>query len=190
MGCDMEQIRYTERICTDRERIGAFLERSRVGVIGMETEDYPYAVPVNYAVMGDRIYFHGMGSGKKSDLLDRGPKICFTIYEEIGTVADPVPCHVDTAYMSVMVMGTVQRVADSDEAAAALQQLLVKYMPGSFKQAIGASLIEGYRSAMDSNAVAVYRIEPDALTAKENRAEPDLLFDVRRPRGGSGGEST
>lgn len=174
----MEQIRYTKRIVNDTEKINAFLERSRVGVVGMQAAEYPYAVPVNYVMMNGCVYFHGMGSGKKVELLDQSPKVCFTVFEEVGTVSDNVPCHVDTAYMSVMIMGTAKRVTDSGEAAEALQLLLDKFMPGFFNQKIGSTLVEKYRSGLDSNAVAVFKIETECLTAKENSATPDALFQA------------
>jgi uncharacterized protein len=176
----MEQIRYTKRIVSDTDTINAFLDRSRVGVVAMQAGEYPYSVPVNFVMMNGCVYFHGMGSGKKVDILDGSPKVCFTVFEEIGTVEDNVPCHADTAYMSVMIMGTVRRVADSSEAAAALQRLLNKFMPGFFKQKIGHALVEKYRSGMDNNPVAVYKIDPDQLTAKANVALPDSLFQPEK----------
>lgn len=172
----MEQIRYTGRICTDPKRIEGFLRHSRAGIVGISAGEYPYAVPVNFVWMDGCVYFHGMGSGKKVRLLEEHPKVCFTVYEEAGTVTDPVPCKVDTAYMSVMLFGTAQRVEDFEESAAALQQLLHKFMPGFFKQMPGSALIEKYRSALDDNPVAVYKIRPDFMTAKENRSEPEALF--------------
>lgn len=177
----MEQIRYTKRIVNDTEKINAFLNRSRVGVVGMQAGEYPYAVPVNYVMMNGCAYFHGMGSGKKVDILDGSPKVCFTVFEEIGTVTDAMPCHVDTAYMSVMIMGTARRVADSSEAAAALQLLLDKFMPGFFGQKMSGTLIEKYRSGMDANAVAVFKIETEYLTAKGNSAPPEALHKPQRP---------
>ncbi|HWQ73762.1 MAG TPA: pyridoxamine 5'-phosphate oxidase family protein [Syntrophomonas sp.] len=170
------EIRYTKRICTDTERIHTFLEQSRVGIVSMEAGEYPYAVPVNYVMMNECVYFHSAGSGKKTDILAQTPKVCFTVFEEIGTETNPVPCHVDTAYMSVMIMGTAGRVEDTNEATAALQRLLDKYLPGIFKQPLSPALVEKYRSSMDTKATAVFKIRPDILTAKENRVAPELLF--------------
>ncbi len=61
----MQQIRYTQRICTDKEKIDVFLAGARVGVVGLSAGDYPYAVPVNFVWHDGCVYFHGMGSGKK-----------------------------------------------------------------------------------------------------------------------------
>jgi nitroimidazol reductase NimA-like FMN-containing flavoprotein (pyridoxamine 5'-phosphate oxidase superfamily) len=44
----VEALHYKQRICTDTERIEKFLARSRVGILGLNAGEYPYAVPVNY----------------------------------------------------------------------------------------------------------------------------------------------
>ncbi|MBP2665450.1 MAG: antibiotic resistance protein [Firmicutes bacterium] len=167
----MQQIRYKQRICTDQAKIEALLVRARTGVVGMVEAGRPYTVPVNFIWYNGSVYFHGMGSGKKESILREAPPVCFTVYEEHGTVTDPVPCHADTAYLSIMIFGTAKKVTDFAEAAAALQQILDKYTPGHYSQTLSGSLIEKYRSAHDNNAVAVYRIESQEMTAKENAAD-------------------
>lgn len=173
----MEQVRYTQRNCTDQEKIDAFLEKTRIGVIGMQGERYPYTVPVNYIWHQGAIYFHGMGSGKKTELLLKEPSVSFTVFEEVGTVKDPVPCHADTAYMSVMIFGNAKKVEDYGESAQVLQAIVDKYMPGFYKSKMTEALVERYHSSHDHKAVAVYKIEPEAITAKENAAEPDAIFE-------------
>lgn len=172
----MEHVSYTKRDCRDQAKIDAFLKASRVGVIGISGDAYPYAVPVNYVWHKGCIYFHGMGSGKKLRLLGQNPAVSFTVYEEHGTVTDPVPCHADTAYMSVMIFGQAERVTNLEEAAEVLQEVLNKFTPFLYNQTISPKLVERYRSAMDGNAVGVIRITPEHLTAKENTADPASIF--------------
>lgn len=172
----MRQIGYTQRICSDEARINEFLTRSRTGVLGLQDGDWPYAVPVNYVWLDGCVYLHGMGSGRKTELLEQSPRVCFTVYEEIGTVTDPMPCHADTSYLSVMLFGRAEPVTDHAMAAGALQALVNKFMPGFYKQTIGPRLVEKYRSDKDGKGVAVFRIVPEVLTAKENAAPPESLF--------------
>ena len=172
----MTQIAYTQRICHDQALIADFLRSQRVGVLALHTDDYPYPVPVNYVWHNDAVYFHGMGSGRKVDLLRQGPKVGFTVFAEHGTVTADMACHADTAYLSVMVFGTAGQVTEPTEAASALQALVDKLMPGYYRSAISTALVERYRSGMDGNPVAVFRITPDALTAKENAAAAGDLF--------------
>ncbi|ATB69727.1 pyridoxamine 5'-phosphate oxidase-related, FMN-binding protein [Sulfurospirillum diekertiae] len=174
----MHTIRYTKRVCTDESIIEAFLNETRVGVVSMvDDQNIPYAVPVNFVWYKGSIYFHGMGSGKKERLLLQKPSVCFTLFHEYGTVVDPVPCHADTAYRSVMIFGKAQKLTDTEESALVLQKLLDKYTPHYYKHQLAGSLIEKYRSTHDGKAVSVYKIVPTALTAKENIAQESELFN-------------
>jgi Predicted flavin-nucleotide-binding protein len=172
----MDQVRYTQRDCTDKEKIENFLLQERTGVLGMVNGNFPYAVPINYVWHKGSVYFHGMGSGKKEDILSQSPPVCFTIYQEHGTVIDPVPCHADTAYMSVMLFGNAEKVTDFEEAAEALQILVDKYMPEYYNNSLTSNFIEKYRSSLDENPVSVYKIVLQGMTAKENSVESEKLF--------------
>lgn len=173
---DMEQIRYQERNCTDTAIIEDFLVKSRTGVIGISGSSYPYCVPVNYVWKNGAVYFHGLGSGKKIQLLEANPTVCFTVYEEYGTVKDPVPCHADTSYRSVMLFGRVEKLEDFDEIAEVLQEIVDKFMPNFYKSKISPALAKRYRSAHDQKAVALYKIMPVERTAKENVVDSKDLF--------------
>nr|WP_092072041.1 pyridoxamine 5'-phosphate oxidase family protein [Dendrosporobacter quercicolus]NSL48690.1 pyridoxamine 5'-phosphate oxidase family protein [Dendrosporobacter quercicolus DSM 1736]SDM35824.1 hypothetical protein SAMN04488502_10442 [Dendrosporobacter quercicolus] len=172
----MQQVSYLRRRCTDQGKIETFLLQARTGVIGMVSDNLPYAVPVNYLWHDGSFYFHGMGSGRKESILSRQPSVCITVYKEHGTVTDPVPCHADTSYMSVMIFGKAEKVTVADEGAAVLQKLLEKYLPKYYSHPLTGTLIEKYRSALDDNAVSIYRVTPQEMTAKENAAEPESLF--------------
>jgi nitroimidazol reductase NimA-like FMN-containing flavoprotein (pyridoxamine 5'-phosphate oxidase superfamily) len=174
----MNKIRYTQRDCKDREKIETFLLRVRTGVIGMVSDDFPYAVPVNFVWHDGAVYFHGMGSGKKEDILIKDSRVCFTVYEEYGTVTDPVPCHADTSYMSVMLFGEAKKITDSEAAAAVLQKLIKKFMPEFYNHPLNGKMIEKYRSSLDGNAVSVYRMTVHEMTAKENSVDTGKLFKM------------
>jgi nitroimidazol reductase NimA-like FMN-containing flavoprotein (pyridoxamine 5'-phosphate oxidase superfamily) len=171
---DLLQARYTQRVCADESKINAFLRAARVGVISIHGDDYPYAVPVNFVWDGSSIYFHGMGSGKKNDLIEKNPKVSFTVFQENGTVSDPVPCHADTSYFSVMIFGSCEKVLDHAEGAKALNLLLDKLLPGFYKpDRVSSSMVAGHKSSMDHKPVAVFKISVSELTAKENAALPN-----------------
>lgn len=172
----MDGIRYKQRICEDPEQINEFLKCARTGILGIQGEEYPYCVPVNYVWSGGNIYFHGMGSGRKNELLAMNPRISFTVYEEYGTVKDPMPCHADTSYMSVMLFGTVKKMEDFTACGEVLTAIVEKFMPGFYKGSVTGALVEQYRSSFDQNRVAVYELIPDVVTAKENVAKPDEIF--------------
>ena len=100
---------------------------------------------MNYVWYEGAIFFHGMGSGKKADILSEEPPVSFTVYEETGTVTDPMPCHADTSYMSVMLFGKIEKVIDFEIAATALWKLVEKYLPNYYKNPLTGSFIENYK---------------------------------------------
>ena len=176
IGVNMNKVKYAQRDCKDQEKIEKFLKESRTGVIAMNGDDYPYAVPVNFVWYEGSIFFHGMGSGKKVDILCEEPPVSFTVYEEIGTVTDPMPCNADTSYMSVMLFGKIKKVVDFEIATTALWKLVEKYLPNYYKKPLTASFIENYKSSMDGNKTAVFKLTPEDITAKENQVEESELF--------------
>ncbi len=89
---------------------------------------------------------------------------------------DPVPCHADTAYMSVMLFGKAEKVTDPEEVTVTLQKLVEKYMPNYYSNPLTSTLIEKYRSSLMGNAVSIFRITPQEMTAKENSVESDKLL--------------
>lgn len=172
----MEPVRYKQRDWTDKDAVEEFLKTSRTGVIGISGSEYPYCVPVNYVFRNGVIYFHGLGSGKKIRLLLENTRVCFTVYEEIGTVKDRIPCHADTSYRSVMLFGNAERIVDYNESAEVLQAIVDKFMPGFYKTKISSQLTEKYRSSHDNKGVAVFKIVPVEQTAKVNEVRAEELF--------------
>lgn len=177
----MEQIRYTQRICNDKEKINRFLIEKRVATLSMcDNEEKPYAIPVNYVWCDNEIFIHGMGSGKKNDILTENCSVCFTIFDEFGTVTDSVPCKCDTSYFSVVIFGKMVLVQDLEEKTRALTKFLDKFTPNLFKTPILPEFIDKYRSSFDNRAVSLYCIKPEAITAKENPVDLEHMFKVSK----------
>jgi nitroimidazol reductase NimA-like FMN-containing flavoprotein (pyridoxamine 5'-phosphate oxidase superfamily) len=173
----MRPLRKSMLECRDPEKINQFLTQARIGFLGLSDKDYPYVVPLNFVWYNDKLYFHGADEGKKADLMKENANICFTVCEEFGTMAHPVPAHTDTAYMSVMVFGKVTHLADWDEATEVMQKLLDKYVPGYYDRALSRNHVEKYRSSMGS-ATAVFCLEPEVLTAKEKPLDQSRKFEL------------
>lgn len=68
----METVRYTQRICSDQQQIEDFLLSSRIGILALKGDDFPYAVPVNYIWDKMPFIFMGWGQAKRMSFL---PKI-------------------------------------------------------------------------------------------------------------------
>jgi nitroimidazol reductase NimA-like FMN-containing flavoprotein (pyridoxamine 5'-phosphate oxidase superfamily) len=171
----MFPVRLAKRECTDTQKIGVFLAAAKVGFLGLAAESMPYVVPLNYVWWKEAVYFHGAAEGRKIEDMQKNANVCFTISEEYGTMTSPIPAHTDTAYMSVMIMGSVEQVTSLDEAAQAMQHMLDKYVPGYYDQPLAKSHLDKYRSSMGSKT-AVFRITPVSISAKENELNDESKF--------------
>ena len=168
-------IRLSKLACTDPDKINRFLEQARTGYLGLTDGEFPYVIPLNFVWWEGCIYIHGAAEGRKVSLIEQNPNVCFTISEEYGTLADPVPAKTDTAYMSVMIQGTITALSDLETATAAMQQMLDKYVPGYYDQPLAQSHVEKYRSSLGSRTL-VYMLKPASLTAKENALDEGAKF--------------
>lgn len=173
----MVDIRYKQRICEDKEKIDRFLSTARTGILSMPTDSEVYAVPLNFIYFDNAIYFHGLASGRKEDVLSKNPICCFNIYKEYGTVKDAMPCHADTAYFSIILWGKVITIDDPKEKADLLNILIEKYMPGFYQKSLDKNLLENYKSGHDNQVVHVHKLAIESLTAKENIASDEDLFE-------------
>ena len=117
-------------------------------------DDYPYAVPVNYAYDGNSIYIHSASQGHKIDAIRRNPKCSLCIVDR-----DDVIPEVFTSYFrSVIVFGTAHFVESTDGKIAALRLLGNKYSPGIDPEAEIARFIK---------TVCIVRIDIDSIAGKE-----------------------
>lgn len=90
-----------------RKRRFGNLKNGKTGVLAvLGDEGYPYAVPLNYALVGDCIYFHCARDGHKTDALGRNSKVSFCVVEK-DTV---IPQIFSTDYRSAVVFGQAQIV--------------------------------------------------------------------------------
>ncbi|MFA4134363.1 MULTISPECIES: pyridoxamine 5'-phosphate oxidase family protein [unclassified Brevibacillus] len=172
----MDGVRYKMREVLDKSKIETFLQQARIGHLGMVDGHLPYVVPLNFVWTNGKLYFHGATGGRRNQVVDANPEVCFTVCEEYGTITDPVPAKTDTAYMSVIIFGKAEPIVDLDEATHMLQEMMNKYVPGYYNRPLPKQHVDKYRSAVFGGPVQVYRIDPQYITAKENPIEEEKMF--------------
>ncbi len=171
----MNTIRYSSRTCDDQQQINDFLAKAEIGSLALADGDQPYVVPLNFVWYDNAIYFHGADAGRKETIMQTNQRACFLVCEAYGTIAHPVPAETDTAYMSVMVFGQVERVGEIEEATAALQQLLDKYVPGYYDSPLSKQHVLKYVSSHGAK-VAVYKLAATEITAKVNPVNEAKMY--------------
>ncbi len=98
------------------------------GVLALSGDDgYNYAVPISYALEGDKIYFHSARSGHKLDAMRRNDRVSFCVIDR----DEIVPEEFTTYFRSAIAFGRIRIVEDDadPEKRRGLELLAAKYSP-------------------------------------------------------------
>ena len=118
-------LRRKDRRLDDTEA-RTLLNHAEYGILSTADADHrPYGIPVNFAIMEKKIYFHCAPEGRKLDNIGANPKVSFCV---VGRT-ELMPAKFATRYESVVVDGSARRVADPAEKRNALRALVAKYSP-------------------------------------------------------------
>lgn len=99
------------------------LKRGDHGTLSVNGEDgYPYATPVNYVVVNDKVYIHSAQYGYKIECLEKSRKCCFSAIVS----AHIVPSKITATFESVVITGNVAFVEDEDEKRTALREFITQ----------------------------------------------------------------
>lgn len=102
------------------------LERATSGVLAVAGDGgYPYAVPLSYALDGDRLIFHSAREGHKIDAIARCPRASFCVVDQ----DDVHPAEFTTYYRSVIAFGQMRVIEDDAQKRAAAELLGRRYGP-------------------------------------------------------------
>ena len=136
------------------------LKKGQTGVLAVAGSDgYPYAVPISFALDGDRIIFHSAVTGHKIDAIRRSEKASFCVIDSDSVI----PEKFTTAYRSVIAFGKMRIIDDSDEKRRAIEKLSRKYAPEVSREMMEKEINSGW------NALAVLEMRIEHLTGKQGR---------------------
>ena len=136
------------------------LEKATSGVLALSGDDgYPYAVPISFALDGDRIIFHSAVTGHKIDAIRRSEKASFCVIDSDSVI----PEKFTTAYRSVIAFGKLRIIDDSNEKRSAIEKLTRKYVPEVSREMMEKEINSGW------NALAVLEMRIEHLTGKQGR---------------------
>jgi len=138
------------------EDIAAVMDRCTNGVMAcLGDGDYPYAVPLSYVYLNQKIYFHSAKAGHKMDAITKNPKVSFSVVDEDTIVSEKYT----TFFRSVVAFGKA-RIADGDERLEAFAALVKKYS-GDQPEEAKQNKITGCRQAH------IVAIDVEHITGKE-----------------------
>ena len=88
------------------------MNKSKSGVLAVVGDDgYPYAVPLNYIYLNNKIYFHSAKEGHKVDAIAINNKVSFCVVAK----DDVVPEELTTYFKSVIIFGKAKKLPVIDK---------------------------------------------------------------------------
>lgn len=137
----------------ESERI---LREARTATLGLTGDDgYPYVVPISYAYVDGKIYFHCAKTGHKLDAIARNDKVSLCVVQQ----DELMPEKLTTFFRSVTVFGRARILDNDDERFAAAQKFGMRYYADKDR------VDEEIRTHWD--ALCVVEITPEHITGKE-----------------------
>lgn len=163
------EVRRKDYEFAERDEVLAFVDAQSHGHLAFVRGDgSPGMVAVNFARVGEAIYFHGALEGEKAESLRREPRVTFMVDEGFSLIPSyftgtELACPATQYYKAAVVHGRAVFVETRAEKALGLQALMTKLQPGGgYRPITGDDPV--YVKSLDT--VAVARIEIESLTAK------------------------
>ena len=129
------------------------------GILALTGDNgYNYAVPLNYALDNNKIYFHSAITGHKIDAVKNNDKVSFCVVDKHDVIAEKFT----TYFTSVIAFGRIRISEDDAEKTHALELLADKYCLNADK-----NLREKEISRI--NAVNILILEIEHLSGKAAR---------------------
>ena len=136
------------------------LEKGSNGIMSVIGDDgYPYGVPVSYAFLDGKIYFHCAKTGHKIDAIKNCDKVCFTVVDKDEIVQDEFT----TYFRSVVVFGRAKIVEDEELMVKAVLAISGKYCPDMPMESHHAEVNK------EMPALCIVEITPEHISGKEAR---------------------
>ncbi len=140
-----------------REECIRILQEGTSGVLALSGRDaYPYAVPLSYVYVQDKIFFHCAKAGYKLEAIERNPKASFCVIGQDQIM----PEEYTTYFRSVIVFGKMRILTDEAEKRNAIEKLAERYTPYNEK----GRLQEIER---EYNRLCMLELEIEQMTGKE-----------------------
>ena len=157
-------MRRNELESHDHELFTELADAVEVGQLGILTADgSPRVIPLNFAAIGETVYFHGALAGEKFEMTKADARCSFSIVNPFSLIPSywtsaRHACPATHFFKSIEIRGQYELVDDLDEKAQALQAIMEKYQPegGHDPISVGHPV---YDKAL--RGVGVYRITGD-----------------------------
>jgi len=142
----------------NREEIDAIIRSCKTCWLAMSENNFPYVLPMNFALEGDFIILHSAQHGRMWETVIGNPQVCinWNVGEDLAWQDVKVGCSYRVKSKSVLVEGKVEFIDDFDEKTRCLQLLMAQYSDQDFKFS---------RPAVEN--VGILKVKIEKIAAKE-----------------------
>jgi uncharacterized protein len=149
-------MRRKDKEILDQAEILAVIAKSTVCRLALCDKDQPYIIPMCFGLDGQCLYFHCAREGRKLDMINSNPNVCFEF--DIDTEIVPgTGCDIGMRYRSVIGFGKASIVESDEERMRALDVIISHY---DGKAAY-------YPSAVVAKT-AIFRVDIESMTGKKS----------------------
>jgi len=147
----------------NREEIDKIIRACKTCYLAMSDNDFPYVLPMNFALDGNSVIMHSAQSGRMWETLKRNPNVCINwiIGEDLAWQDVKVGCSYRVKSKSVLVEGKVEFVDDFDEKIRCMNLIMSQYSDREFKFS---------KPAIEN--VGIIKVAIKKISAKEFGAKP------------------
>jgi len=150
-------MRRKDKEISDVSEIEAIISQTNVCRLSMVDGNKPYTVPLCFGYQDNTLYFHGFLKGRKIDILQENPNVCFEFDIVIESIQSENACDWSMKYKSVVGFGKAVILENTDEKHKALGVITTQY---SGKQ------LEFPEKRL--NAMAIIKVEIESMTGKQS----------------------
>jgi nitroimidazol reductase NimA-like FMN-containing flavoprotein (pyridoxamine 5'-phosphate oxidase superfamily) len=153
----------------NREEIDKIIRACKTCYLAMSDNDFPYILPMNFALDGNSVIIHSAQSGRMWETLKRNPNVCINwiIGEDLAWQDVKVGCSYRVKSKSVLVEGKVEFVDDFDEKTRCMNLMMGQYSDREFKFS---------KPAIEN--VGIIKVAIKKISAKEFGAKPVMPWNT------------
>lgn len=150
-------MRRSDKQITDPAELETILRSSEICHLSMVDDGKPYVVPMNFGYENSALYFHSAPEGRKIDVLESNPHVCFSIIARNILVKGEKACSWTAKYTSVIGTGKAFIVDDRAGKEEGLSILMKQYSDEDYKF-----------SGENLDGVVIIRVEVVEMTGKRS----------------------
>jgi len=153
----------------NREEIDKIICTCKTCYLAMSDNDFPYVLPMNFALDGNSVILHSAQSGRMWETLKKNKNVCINwiIGEDLAWQDVKVGCSYRVKSKSVLVEGKVEFVDDFDEKTRCMNLMMSQYSDREFKFS---------KPAIEN--VGIIKVAIKKISAKEFGAKPIMPWNT------------